>query len=418
MAESEKTAALKAAYAEIVLNTTTEAAARVIVSEKKAVRFQQDLSTTKEESLHLLVRLKQMTNAKTIEADITSFNQQKKIDELEAQLHEAEDIITDLRTELRYVQDKLEKVKKNQIQLLNEQIPTEDASSLLDSMRVRTDDSLLNPGLVTITNSDLRNDTMNQKYLDNKCCKALKLDEESNVSHLESYFAHHSDITTVLMRTKELELCRNGCTQKIHALKRKLLDERLPPSGGVEDLHALLKNELIMEISAEHEEKCVISSPRIKSMRMMNFPREKAKKPVKSRTSRRRKTRFGRAKSTSCKFRAGQLIKPSQSSSVLSCSRRYPSNRNFKADECLQTVSSMSKGSRGSEEELQHNSNCCKDESVLIQKGKEYMKLKIRDAIANSFKSHLCQLDETCCGTSTNSVSVNVKSGGNQLRMA
>lgn len=36
----------------------------MIVSEKKTVRFQQDLSSTKEESLHLLVRLKQMTDAK------------------------------------------------------------------------------------------------------------------------------------------------------------------------------------------------------------------------------------------------------------------------------------------------------------------------------------------------------------------
>ncbi|GKV08626.1 hypothetical protein SLEP1_g20230 [Rubroshorea leprosula] len=255
--------------------------------------------------------------------------------------------MTDLRTELRYVQDKLEKVKKNQIQLLNGQIPTEDASSLLDSMLIPADDSLLNPGFVTVTNSDLRNDAMNQKYLDNKCCNMLKPDDQSNASRLESYFAHHSDITTVLMRTKEPDLCRNGCTQKIRALKRKLLDERLPPSGGVEDLHALLKNELIMETSAEHEEKCMISSPRTKSMRMMNFPREKVKKPVKSRTSRRRKTQFGRAKSKSCKFHAGQLIKPSQSSSLLSCSRGYPSNRNVKADDCLQTVSSMSKGSRG-----------------------------------------------------------------------
>lgn len=55
---------------------------------------------------------------------------------------------------------------------------------------------------------------------------------------------------------------------------------------------------------------------------------------------------------------------------------------------------------------------------MLIQKGKGYFKLKSRDAIANSFNSHLCQLDESCCGTSTNSVFVNVKSGGNQLRMA
>lgn len=62
----QKTVALKKAYAEIILNTAKEAAARVMASEQKAVRFQQDLSGTKEEALRLLVRLKQMIDAKVV----------------------------------------------------------------------------------------------------------------------------------------------------------------------------------------------------------------------------------------------------------------------------------------------------------------------------------------------------------------
>ncbi|GLU11187.1 hypothetical protein SLE2022_279480 [Rubroshorea leprosula] len=420
MEDSEKTMALKKAYAEIILNTAKEAAVRVMVSEKKASRFQQDLSATKDEAVRLLVRWKQMMDAKTTEAEKTSLNQQKKIDELEAQLHEAEDIITDLRTELRYVQDKLEKVKKNEMQPLNVQITAEDESPQIDSMPVPITHSPFNLGFVATTNSDLRNDTLDQKYLDDKCCNALKQDEQSDISPLESHFAHNSDITTMLMRGKEPDLYKNGCTQRIRALERKFLDERLLPPGGVEDPHSVLENELIVETSAGHDEKCLISSPKSKSMRTANFSRDEVKKPVKSCISRRRKTRFGRAKSTSRKSRAGQLIKPSPSS-VLSHSRRYPSNRSVKSDECLQTVSSIKDDNMdvsGSEEELEHKSNCCTDESELIQNGKGCLKLESRDTIATSFKSHLCQFDETCCKTSTNSVSFNVNSGGNQLRIA
>lgn len=57
-------AALKRAYAEIILNTAKEAAARVMVSERKALRFQQDLSSSKEEALRLLMRMKQMIDSK------------------------------------------------------------------------------------------------------------------------------------------------------------------------------------------------------------------------------------------------------------------------------------------------------------------------------------------------------------------
>lgn len=56
--------ALKKAYAEIILNTAKEAAARVMASEHKALRFQHDLRSTKDESLRVLLRLKQMIDSK------------------------------------------------------------------------------------------------------------------------------------------------------------------------------------------------------------------------------------------------------------------------------------------------------------------------------------------------------------------
>lgn len=60
----QKLTALKKAYADIILNTAKEAAARVIVSEKKAVRLQRELLYTKEEALRMLLRLKQTYDSK------------------------------------------------------------------------------------------------------------------------------------------------------------------------------------------------------------------------------------------------------------------------------------------------------------------------------------------------------------------
>lgn len=60
----QKMMALKKAYAEIILNTAKEAAARIMVSERRALHFQQELSSTKDEALRMLLRLKQMIDAK------------------------------------------------------------------------------------------------------------------------------------------------------------------------------------------------------------------------------------------------------------------------------------------------------------------------------------------------------------------
>ncbi|KAL6997243.1 hypothetical protein U1Q18_007366 [Sarracenia purpurea var. burkii] len=60
----ERLTALKKAYADIILNTAKEAAARIMVSERKALRFQQELNVTKEHAIQMLLRLKQMMDSK------------------------------------------------------------------------------------------------------------------------------------------------------------------------------------------------------------------------------------------------------------------------------------------------------------------------------------------------------------------
>ncbi|KAK6256075.1 hypothetical protein SCA6_017380 [Theobroma cacao] len=427
MEDSDKTVALKVAYAEMILNTAKEAAARVMVSEKRAALFQHELNCSKEESLRLLLRLKQMIDAKTTEAEITSSNQKRKIDELEAQLHEAEDIIIDLRVELNCLRQKLERAKNTRVQPLSGQITSEDASSLKNPTPEPNVQSPLSSGYVTVTDSYMGNKILNQAYTDDRCCNEASQRDQSNVSHVENYYPRNSDLATILMTSKKPELSRNGCTQRICALERNLLDDKFTP-GGLDGQHSLLRKEFIMESSAGDKRECLQSFIKTKNVKTMVFSGEERKNSVKVRTlRRRRKTLFRRIKAVSRRFRPGQHMKPCQSSSVLSYCRTYTINGDFKPYEGSRTVSSIrvdntdrSENSRELEEELKHNSSYCED-IVATYTGKA----KSSNDIATSFQSLPDQLIEPCqsstvlsCSQTLSSVCCNLKSNEDQLKKA
>ncbi|KAJ0805225.1 hypothetical protein HanPI659440_Chr02g0047341 [Helianthus annuus] len=109
----EKLTELKKAFAEVILNTAKEAAARIMVSQRKVLRLEIELKQAKEKALQMFMRLKQMMDAKNREAEMTSQAQQEKIEELEAQLQEAEDIVTVLREELSAAHAKRERAPQN-----------------------------------------------------------------------------------------------------------------------------------------------------------------------------------------------------------------------------------------------------------------------------------------------------------------
>ncbi|CAL9215509.1 unnamed protein product [Arabidopsis halleri] len=134
----QKLTALKKAYAETILNTAKEAAARVMITEKKARGYQQELAAVRDEALRTCLRLKQMYDSKVKEAEMISLKKQQKIEELEAQLGEAEDIVGELRTELRESRYLLEKLTNGcQTNLSKEEKTPNEAVSL----EVREDSS-------------------------------------------------------------------------------------------------------------------------------------------------------------------------------------------------------------------------------------------------------------------------------------
>lgn len=59
-------AALKKAYADIILSISKESAARVLASERKSAVFQHELKVAKEEGVRMLMRLKQMMDTQVI----------------------------------------------------------------------------------------------------------------------------------------------------------------------------------------------------------------------------------------------------------------------------------------------------------------------------------------------------------------
>lgn len=59
-------AALKRAYADIILNTAKESAARVLAAERRALGFQQRLFAAKEEALSTMLRLKALMEEKVM----------------------------------------------------------------------------------------------------------------------------------------------------------------------------------------------------------------------------------------------------------------------------------------------------------------------------------------------------------------
>lgn len=165
---------------------------------------------------------------------MVSLCQQRKIDELEAQLGEAEDIVKDLRADLRQTQDELERATYNQKQLLDEQNSNGDVATVmtpsLENRLIPSEAAMpclpdVRPDSVIA--SDMGISTLNGTY-ENKMCYS------ENGSHEDTCYFCNPGFASIVMRRKEPKLYRNGCTQRIHAFERNLLEGNLSLPGQVE----------------------------------------------------------------------------------------------------------------------------------------------------------------------------------------
>ncbi|CAL9248271.1 unnamed protein product [Arabidopsis halleri] len=364
MEESDKTTALKKAYAEMILNTAKESAARVIVSERKSARFHHDLCGTKDEALRLLVRLKQMIDAKTIEAEITSSNQQQQIDVLEAQLQEAEDIITDLRSELRWVRDKLEKARNV---VNNKEQETISASVVVVGNVYQSslnDDECGGNETISTTEVVASDSLLNQSSLYDDGCG----NDGSSVNTSKD----------VDIGNEKLELSRNGCTQRIHALERKA-----SPSASEEERRISEEN------LSSGNTRCLVLALRARNADVIPIKPSNSLGIKKSRKLQgRRKTRWSKRIAKLDKSQS-QLIRPCQSYSDIPCSKTSVETSDGEVNTC-----------KGLEEHLQHNA----DGISIIRKGKRSKNVNPTDHMVEA-----CQESKL--------VSVNVEDGENKTKI-
>ncbi|KAL9227408.1 hypothetical protein vseg_003097 [Gypsophila vaccaria] len=217
--ESQRMMALKKVYAEIIMNTSKEAAERIIDSQRKAHQYRHDLDSTKEEAIRLLIRLKQSMDFKINEVEVRSQDQQRKIDELEAQLQEAEDIVGNLRAELNLAHVKLDKLSNKQIR----------ASSNV-MVNVVDDNESSTPVIRESVSASHAAETLNNGAHGHLINGSL---EECGCSG-------EPEVPSIIIRRKETELYRNGCTQRIRACDGNLLKGHCSPAGG-SDRHKNVK---------------------------------------------------------------------------------------------------------------------------------------------------------------------------------
>ncbi|KAH9612673.1 hypothetical protein KSS87_004876 [Heliosperma pusillum] len=233
MEDSEKMTALKKAYAEIILNTAKEAAARIMVSERKAHHYSHDLSTTKDEALRLLLRLKQTMDHKINEAEMKSQDQQRKIEVLEAQLQEAEDIVGSLRAELNEAHMKLDKFAKNQMG---------HGSNPMD--KGDNENGRLQPGNRP-SEAILRSQADRINYGSHECSSANK--------YLEGFgYSREPEVPSIISRRKEPGRYPNGCTQKVKTGDGNLLEGHFSLGGGLDRLENVIVDDSACVKEEEH----------------------------------------------------------------------------------------------------------------------------------------------------------------------
>lgn len=158
---------------------------------------------------------------------MASRNRQEKIDELEAQLQEAEDIVTETREKLRHEQAKFERVARREMQRQDKH----DYASLTEAFdRKRQSRSVPCPPLEfqkdPLITSDNENPYLNQRSEYPNC---------STEPLIRNLYGPMPELPSIISRSKKHKVFRNACTQRIHACERNIVGNELSLSGQHDD---------------------------------------------------------------------------------------------------------------------------------------------------------------------------------------
>lgn len=320
---------------------------------------------------------------------MTSLSQQRKIEELEAQLHEAEDIVKDLREELQEMQAELERVRKNKLQHSGERDTAPQAQTLQADNGFHNFQSVVfSPPasrLECFLTSDIMDSAVNQRdqvyksyngneYVGNShigkpefpfVSEENKLDISPSVvfhppeSRLESftvsdvtssalnqqhdpYNCHKAtdlrmmnasfskpDLPSIVLRSKEPELYRNRRTQRIRAFEEKLMAGELSFPNTVDDATYETSGREDGEVEG------ICKTPTFKADNRCSTEKKcvlradsswhQVQKIRVSRRKRRRGSTFKKSKTPSSRYLSNQVGKRDQSSDIIRQSGGDPS---------------------------------------------------------------------------------------------
>ncbi|CAL1357873.1 unnamed protein product [Linum trigynum] len=333
--EVEKMAAVKQAYAEMIYNLEKQSAVREMAAEMRAHRLQQDISATNKESLRLLVRFKRMIDTKATEAKMAFTRRQSKIDELEEQLEEAEGIIVDVRAELKWVRDKLDKVRNNRCHPSVEQNVEENFSKA----RPGISNTSPNSPLQLAINSGL-------DYIDNRA----SLNGQLVVPQIENVSSGSPESSLTKMGMDEFEISRSDQTIK-------MLDGS---PGDLINRRGLIRNELVSTTNSQAAADCHVV--RTAGIQRSFYPDDLKYNGI--RRSRRRKARFGKSKAKCRSLQSKLILKPYQPPSIFSWKKTSSANGNAKPSSDFGVIDM--KGSGELAEISKHNGGCFKNEKLML----------------------------------------------------
>ncbi|XP_073296150.1 uncharacterized protein [Primulina huaijiensis] len=147
------------------------------------------------------------------EEEVSFINQQRKVDELECQLDEAEGIILELRAELNEAREQLDQAKHRPVLSLrqseNGKVSYTAAEYNISGNEQLTEPLLSGPELLTGDGKHFRLDKRSQDV--NSECLVYSVDSQQNLTHIT-----------------EPDMLRNGCTLAVRMTEMNIVSEDLP----------------------------------------------------------------------------------------------------------------------------------------------------------------------------------------------
>lgn len=327
------------------------------------------------------------------EAEITSLNEKRRINELEAQLDEAEGVIIDLRAKLSLFQDQLDDMKSKYMHSLRqaEKVVIHSQDKIYETEQ--SDFAPFKPFSElehkTLTSEALAS-TSEHSILGHECFLSSK---ETATLNDELDHPVHGPLVSVVSKSKEPEHLRNRCTLRIHEFEAELVDVKL---NSTDELISMLENKSTNRKEELNKLSNSMSIHRTDKFNEMDISVKQAADDQSFKLHKvcRRRTRTRRTKATSCRYKSGRVVKPRRTSFAASHCKSH--SRVHKPGYVSTNAPNISEADYASGLEAKGHTVNLRTVSVMRRSVRK-RKNKNWDGFATSCRlnvSHSCQYDE------------------------